>query len=80
MRKRYVGTGASSIASYSVRDVTLGEDRSRIRHNPGSFARMRSFALNILRSSGVTNIAEALYDNALSFDRILSYVGSIQEN
>jgi hypothetical protein len=63
-----------------VRDVTLGEDRSRIRHNPGIFARMRSFALNILRSSGVTNIAEALYDNALSFDRILSYVGGIQEN
>jgi hypothetical protein len=63
-----------------VRDVSLGEDRSRIRHNPGIFARLRSFALNILRSSGVTNIAEALYDNALSFDRILSYVGGIQEN
>jgi hypothetical protein len=60
-----------------VRDVSLGEDRSRIRHNPGIFARMRSFALNILRSSGVTNIAEALYDNALSFDRILSCVGVI---
>jgi len=60
-----------------VRDVSLGEDRSRIRHNPGIFAHMRSFALNILRSSGVTNIAEALYDNALSFDRILSCVGVI---
>jgi hypothetical protein len=61
-----------------VRDVSLGEDRSHSRHNPGIFARMRSFALNILRSSGVTNIAEALYDNALNFDRILSYVGGIQ--
>ena len=60
-----------------VRDVSLGEDRSRIRHNPGIFARMRSFALNILRSSGVTNIAEALYDNALSFDRILAHIGVI---
>jgi hypothetical protein len=60
-----------------VRDVSLGEDRSRIRHNPGIFARMRSFALNILRSSGVTNIAEALYYNALSFDRILSCVSAI---
>lgn len=63
-----------------VRDVSLGEDRSRIRHNPGVFARMRSFALNILRSSGVTNIAEALYDNALSFDRILRYVGAVQQD
>jgi hypothetical protein len=63
-----------------VRDVSLGEDRSRIRHHPGVFARVRSFALNILRSSGVTNIAEALYDNALNFDRILSYVGVIQEH
>lgn len=60
-----------------VRDVSLGEDRSRIRHNPGIFARMRSFALNVLRSSGVTNIAEALYDNALNFDRILGCVGAI---
>lgn len=60
---------------HDVRDVSLGEDRSRIRHNPGIFARMRSFALNILRSSGVTNIAEALYDNALSFDRILAHIG-----
>lgn len=60
-----------------VRDVTLGEDRSRIRHNPGLFARLRSFALNLLRSGGVTNIAQALYDNALNLDRILSYVEAI---
>ena len=36
---------------------------------------MRSFALNSLRSRGVTHIAEALYDNAVHFDRILRYVG-----
>ena len=47
------------------------------RHNPGIFARLRSFALDLLRSSGVTNIAEALYDKTLSFDRILSCVGAI---
>src|SRR3990172_7360565 len=63
-----------------VRDVSLGEDRSRIRHNPGVFARLRSFALNLLHSSGVTNIAEALYDNALNLDRILGYVGVVQEH
>jgi predicted transposase YbfD/YdcC len=41
-----------------VRDVTLNEDNSRIRKNPGIFARFRSFALNILRfnhiKTGVT--------------------------
>ena len=67
----------ASIPQHYVRDVTLGEDRSRIRHNPGLFARLRSFALNILRSGGVTNIAQALYDNALNLDRILSYVEAI---
>lgn len=60
-----------------IRDVSLGEDASRIRHNPDLFARLRSFALNILRFHGVGNIAEALYDNALSFDRLVSYLQGI---
>jgi hypothetical protein len=30
-----------------VRDVTLAEDASRIRRNPGIFALLRSFALNL---------------------------------
>ncbi len=34
--------------SHHSRDVTLGEDRSRIRTSPGVFARLRSFAFNIL--------------------------------
>ena len=58
-----------------VRDVTLGEDASRIRRNPGIFALLRSFALNLLRFNGVTNISLALYDNALDFDRLLTYKG-----
>jgi len=58
-----------------VRDVTLGEDASRIRRNPGLFALLRSFALNVLRFNGVTNISLALYDNALDFDRLLAYKG-----
>ncbi len=58
-----------------VRDVTLGEDASRIRHNPGIFALLRSFALNLLRFNGVSNISLALYDNALNFDRLLAYQG-----
>jgi hypothetical protein len=38
-------------SSHHVRDVTLREDASRIRKNPGVFARLRSFAYNILKSN-----------------------------
>ena len=37
------------------------------------FARLRSFALNILRAGGVGNVSEAVYVNALSLDRLLAY-------
>ena len=37
--------------SHYTRDVTLGEDRSRIRTNPGVFVRLRSFAYNILKAN-----------------------------
>ena len=56
-----------------VRDVSCDEDRSRIRDNPGIMARARSFALNILRHNGETNIAQALWNGALSLDTILQY-------
>jgi predicted transposase YbfD/YdcC len=55
-----------------VRDVTLGEDGSRIRGRPGVMARLRSIALNILRANGIQNIRQALYANALSLDRLLA--------
>jgi predicted transposase YbfD/YdcC len=58
---------------HHVRDRKLGEDASRIRRKPGIFARIRSFALNILRAHGVANVSEAIYTNALSFDRLLAY-------
>ncbi len=38
-------------SNHYVRDVTMGEDASRIRKNPGIFARIRSFAGNILRKN-----------------------------
>jgi len=60
---------------HDVRDVTLGEDASRIRRNTGLFALLRNFALNLLRSNGVSNISLGLYDNALNFDRLLAYQG-----
>jgi predicted transposase YbfD/YdcC len=58
--------------AHHVRDVTLGEDASRIRNRPGVMARLRSLALNILRASGAQNVREALHANALSLDRLLA--------
>lgn len=58
-----------------VRDVTLKEDASRIRQNPGILARLRSFALNILRKNKITNVSEALFDNALNLDLVFEYQG-----
>jgi len=63
--------GIENLAHY-VRDVTLGEDASRIRARPGVMARIRSVALNILRANGVQNISLALYANAISFDHLLA--------
>ena len=48
-----------------TRDVTLREDASRIRKNPGIFARMRSFAYNILRFNQSNTIAQDRYAAAL---------------
>ncbi len=58
--------------AHHVRDATLGEDASRIRNRPDVMARIRSVALNILRANGVQNIRQALYANALNFDRLLA--------
>ena len=51
----------------------MREDDSRIRRKPGIFARIRSFALNILRANGITNVSEAIFTNALSLDQLLAY-------
>jgi hypothetical protein len=59
--------------AHHVRDRLLGEDASRIRCHPGIFARIRSFALNILRAHGVANVSEAIHTNTLSLDRLLAY-------
>jgi len=58
-----------------VRDVALGEDQSRIRTNPHIFAKLRSFALNILRANHVKNVSLELFKNCLNISNILNYVG-----
>lgn len=60
---------------HHVLDTALQEDACRIRRNPGILALIRHFALNLLRHNGKNNIKAALYDNALSLDRLLAYHG-----
>jgi predicted transposase YbfD/YdcC len=61
--------------NHHVRDVTMGEDKSRIRINPHIFAKLRSFALNILRKNNVENVSLELFDNSMNLDNVLNYVG-----
>jgi predicted transposase YbfD/YdcC len=61
--------------NHYVRDVTMGEDKSRIRTNPHIFAKLRSFALNILRKNKVENVSLALFENGMNLDNVLNYVG-----
>lgn len=61
--------------NHYVRDVTMGEDKSRIRTNPHIFAKLRSFALNILRKNKVENVSLELFDNCMNLDNVLNYVG-----
>lgn len=62
-------------SNHYVRDVTLGEDKSRIRTNPHMFAKLRSFALNILRRNNVQNVSLELFNNCMNLNNILNYVG-----
>jgi predicted transposase YbfD/YdcC len=63
---------AIETTSHYSRDVTLGEDRSRIRNNPGVFARLRSFAFNILKANRSSTLSQDRYRAALAgFNRLL---------
>jgi predicted transposase YbfD/YdcC len=61
--------------NHYVRDVSMNEDNSRIRVNPQNFAKLRSFALNIMRANAKTNIQLELFENCMNFSQILNYVG-----
>jgi predicted transposase YbfD/YdcC len=51
--------------SHYSRDVTMGEDRSRIRCNPSLFARLRSFAFNILKTNRRSPLSQDRYRAAI---------------
>jgi predicted transposase YbfD/YdcC len=67
--------------SHYVRDVTLGEDASRIRKGSGPelMAALRNAAIGFLRSTGVTNIAEALRRNPTQVDELFAKLGILKQ-
>lgn len=56
--------------NHHVRDVVLREDHSRTRNKPAILARLRSMALNCLRSASEHSITIALQRNALNFSHL----------
>jgi predicted transposase YbfD/YdcC len=60
-----------------VRDVTMGEDASQIRvgHAPQALAALRNGLITLLRSTGVTNIADALRQYGASIQETLALIG-----
>jgi len=59
--------------NHCVKDISMNEDKSRIRIKADIFARLRSFALNAMRVNGAENISQELYKNGLSIKRLFSY-------
>lgn len=60
-----------------VRDMTLGEDACQVRSDraPANFAACRNAALNLLRQTGVTNVAAALRRYAMYPRETLALLG-----
>jgi predicted transposase YbfD/YdcC len=58
--------------NHYVKDVSLEEDKSRIRKNPEIMAILRSIALNILRKNEIKNIKTALYENSLNIQKVIT--------
>lgn len=67
--------------SHYVRDVTMGEDASRVRtgSSPQVLAAFRNAAIGWLRLQGVDNIAEALRRNAAQAPRLLRALGILKQ-
>jgi predicted transposase YbfD/YdcC len=67
--------------SHHVRDVSLGEDASRIRKRSGPevMAAIRNATIGFLRSTGITNIAEALRRNASRVEDLFTKLGILKQ-
>lgn len=67
--------------SHYVRDVTMGEDASRVRTGsaPQVLAGFRNAAIGWLRLQGVDNVAEALRRNAAQVPKLLQAFGILKQ-
>lgn len=63
--------------SHHVRDVTMGEDASRIRKDSGPqvMAALRNLAVGFLRSTGAQNIAQAMRRNSARIGELFTKLG-----
>jgi predicted transposase YbfD/YdcC len=67
--------------SHYVRDVTLGEDASRIRKGSGPevMAAVRNAAIGFLRLSGASNIAAAVRRNGSRIGELFTKLGILKQ-
>ncbi len=67
--------------SHYVRDVTLGEDGSRIRKGSGPqvMAALRNATIGFLRSTGAANIAETIRRNASQVGQLFAKLGILKK-
>ena len=67
--------------SHCVRDVTMGEDSSRIRKRSGPqvIAALRNATISFLRTTGATNIAEAIRRNAYQVTQLFARLGIVKQ-
>jgi predicted transposase YbfD/YdcC len=67
--------------SHYVRDVTLGEDSSRIRKRSGPqvMAALRNATISFLRTMGATNVAEATRRNASQVNQLFARLGIFKQ-
>lgn len=67
--------------SHYVRDVTMGEDASRIRKGSGPqvMAALRNATIGFLRLTGATNIAKALRRNGSRVSELFAKLGILKQ-
>lgn len=67
--------------SHYVRDVTMGEDASRVRKGSGPqvMAAVRNATIGFLRLTGATNIAEAIRRNASRVGELFTKLGILKQ-
>jgi hypothetical protein len=67
--------------SHYVRDVTLGEDASRIRKGSGPevMAAVRNAAIGLLRLNGASNIAAAIRRNGSKIGELFTKLGILKQ-